>query len=115
MIGSAKTSATAELAPNDPSLAGCREGRPEAIETLFRAYSGMITGVICRLIGPTPDLEDLVQTTFAEALANIARFRGEAKVSTWLCKIAVHVAHHHLRARKVRRHLPIELVAGDRS
>lgn len=108
------TFSSPEIGVNDPSLAGCRAGAPESIETLFRTYGGMVTGVIGRLVGPTPDLEDLVQTTFVEALANLSRFRGEAKLSTWLCKIAVHVAHHHLRAGKVRRHLPLEVVSGDR-
>lgn len=101
----------AEIAADDPCLGGCRVGRPEDVERLFRTYGGMVQGVIGRLVGPTPDFEDLVQTTFLEALANLGRFRGEAKLSTWLCGIAVHVAHHHLRAGKVRRHVPLELVA----
>lgn len=113
MTRSAKAHATAELAADDPCLAGCRAGRPEAIETLFRTYGGMVEGVIGRLVGPTPDFEDLVQTTFLEAMGNLSRFRGEAKLSTWLCGIAVHVAHHHLRAGKVRRHVPLELVTDD--
>jgi RNA polymerase sigma-70 factor (ECF subfamily) len=113
MTRSAKAHATAELAADDPCLAGCRTGRPEAVETLFRTYGGMVEGVIGRLVGPTPDFEDLVQTTFLEAMGNLSRFRGEAKLSTWLCGIAVHVAHHHLRAGKVRRHVPLELVTDD--
>ncbi|HEX3695729.1 MAG TPA: RNA polymerase sigma factor [Polyangia bacterium] len=103
------------MAADDPALAGCRARRPEAVEALYRAYGAMIEGVIGRLVGPTADFEDLVQTTFAEAIANLGRFRGEAKLSTWLCGIAVNVAHHHLRAGKVRRHVPLELVADDRA
>ncbi|HEY1584910.1 MAG TPA: RNA polymerase sigma factor [Polyangia bacterium] len=104
-----------EIAADDPCLVGCRARRPEAVEALYRAYGSMIEGVIGRLVGPTADFEDLVQTTFAEAIANLGRFRGEAKLSTWLCGIAVNVAHHHLRAGKVRRHVPLELVADDRA
>jgi RNA polymerase sigma-70 factor (ECF subfamily) len=115
MTTSDKARAIPELAADDPCVAGCRAGRPEAIETLFRTYGGMVQGVIGRLVGPTPDFEDLVQTTFAEALGNLGRFRGEAKLSTWLCGIAVHVAHHHLRAGKVRRHVPLELVSDERA
>jgi RNA polymerase sigma-70 factor (ECF subfamily) len=111
----AKAHSVPELAADDPCLAGCRAGRPEAIEKLFRTYAGMVEGVIGRIVGPTPDFEDLVQTTFAEALGNLGRFRGEAKISTWLCGIAVHVAHHHLRAGKVRRHVSLELVTDDRA
>jgi RNA polymerase sigma-70 factor (ECF subfamily) len=99
-----------ELTAEDPCIDGCIAGRPQAIAQFFRAYAGMVQGVIARLVGPTPDVEDLVQTTFLEALRNLSRFRGEAKLSTWICGIAVHVAHHHLRAGKVRRHVPLELV-----
>ena len=113
MVPPVKPAAAPEWANDDPALEGCRTGRPEAIEHLFHAFAPTVQGVIGRLVGPTPDFEDLVQATFAEALANLPRFRGEAKLSTWLCAIAVHVAHHHLRSAKVRRHVPLELVAHD--
>jgi RNA polymerase sigma-70 factor (ECF subfamily) len=115
MIPPAKTATEREWEADDPALDACRDGEPQAIERLFNCYAPTVQGVIGRLVGPTPDLEDLVQTTFLEALSNLSRFRGEAKLSTWLCRIAVHVAHHHLRAGKVRRHVPLELVAdgGD--
>jgi RNA polymerase sigma-70 factor, ECF subfamily len=65
--------------------------------------------VIARLTGPTPDLEDLVQTTFIEAFQSLPRYRGEASLKTWVTRIAVHVALHQLRAG-VRRTMPLELV-----
>jgi RNA polymerase sigma-70 factor (ECF subfamily) len=109
--GSIRTARTGT--PDDPCLAGCRAGRPEAIEEFFAAHGGMVERLIARLVGPSPDLEDLVQATFVEVIANLGRFRGEAKLSTWICGIAVHVAHHHLRAGKVRRHVSLELVSED--
>lgn len=102
-----------EWTKDDPALEGCLAGKPEAVARLFHAYAPVVQGLIWRLVGPTADLEDLVQTTFAEALGNLSRFRGAAKLSTWLCGIAVHVAHHHLRAGRVRRHVPLELVVND--
>jgi RNA polymerase sigma-70 factor (ECF subfamily) len=102
-----------ELALDDPCLAGCRAGRPDAIEEFFRSHSAMVERLIARLIGPSADLEDLVQSTFVEVLASLGRFRGEAKLSTWICGIAVHIAHHHLRAGKVRRHVSLELVSDE--
>ena len=68
----------------------------------------MVENVIARLVGATPDVDDLVQTTFVEALRHFYRFRGQSKVSTWLCGIAAHVASHHLRASRIRRHVPLE-------
>jgi RNA polymerase sigma-70 factor (ECF subfamily) len=113
MTPPAKSPAELEWAGEDAAIELCIKGEANAVERLFRAYAPMVQGVISRLVGPTPDFEDLVQTTFAEALGNLSRFRGEAKLSTWLCGIAVHVAHHHLRAGKVRRHVPLELVVND--
>jgi RNA polymerase sigma-70 factor (ECF subfamily) len=102
-----------ERPADDPTLEACRAGEPAAVEWLFRTYMPAVQGIISRLVGPTPDFEDLVQTTFVEALRTLSGFRGEAKLSTWLCRIAVHVAQHHLRAGKIRRHVPLELVADD--
>jgi RNA polymerase sigma-70 factor (ECF subfamily) len=97
----------------DPCLEGCLSGQREPIEQLFHAHRAMVERLIGRLVGPSPDLEDLVQSTFVEVLHNLPRYRGEAKLSTWICGIAVHVAHHHLRAGKVRRHVSLELVSKD--
>jgi RNA polymerase sigma-70 factor (ECF subfamily) len=110
MASPAKPPAEQEWAPDAPMLEACRAGQPEAIERLFRTYAPVVEAVIDRLVGPTPDFEDLVQSTFLEAIGSISRFRGEAKLSTWLCQIAVHIANHHLRSGRVRRHVPLELV-----
>jgi RNA polymerase sigma-70 factor (ECF subfamily) len=94
---------------NPALVAGCRAGDPASLDRFFRAHVRYVERVIARLTGPTPDLEDLVQTTFIQAFQSFARFRGEASVKTWITRIAVHVALHQLRAG-VRRSVPLELV-----
>jgi RNA polymerase sigma-70 factor (ECF subfamily) len=89
---------------------GCRSGDRAALDRLFREHVRIVEGVLARLVGPSPDLEDLVQTTFLEALRSLPRYRGEASLSTWVTRIGVHVAYHHLR-RGARRAAPLELVA----
>jgi RNA polymerase sigma-70 factor (ECF subfamily) len=93
---------------------GCRAGDRAALDRFFRDYVRRVERVLGRVVGPTPDLEDLVQATFVEALRSFARYRGEASMATWVTRIAVHVAHHHLR-RGVRRVLPLELVPEEPS
>lgn len=101
--------------PVDPNgdestlVVGCRAGDRQALDQFFRRYADRVERVIGRLVGPTPDLEDMVQTTFIEAIGSFQRFRGEASLATWVTRIAVHVAHHHLR-RGVRRLTPIDLL-----
>jgi RNA polymerase sigma-70 factor (ECF subfamily) len=86
----------------------------DTVSDLVRDHSATIQRLITRLVGRTPDVEDLVQMTFAEAVGSMPRYQGRARLSTWLCGIAVHVAHHHLRARQLRRHLHLDpLLEGE--
>jgi RNA polymerase sigma-70 factor (ECF subfamily) len=110
LAGTKKRSATTALP--DSWLDACRAGRPEALAELFSTHRPVVERLLGRLVGPTPDLEDLVQSTFVEVLRNLHRFRGEAKLATWICGIGVHIAHRHLRAGKIRRHVSLELVAS---
>jgi RNA polymerase sigma-70 factor, ECF subfamily len=80
-------------------IAGCRRGEPQAQAELYRTYRSQILGHLYRLLGGPHDLEDALQDTFVEAFRSIARFRGEAKLSTWLHGIAVHIALRRLRSR----------------
>jgi RNA polymerase sigma-70 factor (ECF subfamily) len=85
-----------------------------SIEHLFRQHGQVVRAVLLRLVGPCAELEDLEQTTFFEALRSLSRFRGDAKPSTWICGIAAHVAHHHLRAKRVRRHVSLDEFSSDK-
>jgi RNA polymerase sigma-70 factor (ECF subfamily) len=96
--------------PSEQCLAGCRAGDQRAIEELFRTHVALVERVLGRLVGPVADLEDLVQTVFLEAISALTRYRGEASFKTWLLSIAAHVGQHYLRAGRVRRHVPLDLV-----
>ena len=91
-------------------VAGCRAGDRDSLDRFFRAYVSCVERVIVRLLGPSSDLQDLVQSTFIEAIQSFDRYRGEASLKTWVTRIAVHLSMHQLRAG-VRRHVPLELVA----
>jgi RNA polymerase sigma-70 factor (ECF subfamily) len=95
--------------PEAALLEGCRAGDAQALDQFYRTYVDRVARVIGRLVGPTPDLADLVQATFVEALRSLSRFRGEASLGTWVIRIGVHVAKHHLR-RELRRPVPLELL-----
>jgi len=99
---------------DDPAMvAGCRAGEASSLEQFFVTHVRYVERVIARLTGPTPDLEDLVQTTFIQAFQSFGRYRGEASLKTWVTRIAVHTALHQLRSG-VRRMVPLEVVSdGD--
>jgi RNA polymerase sigma-70 factor (ECF subfamily) len=64
----------------------------------FPAHRDKLVAMLARLVGAT-EAEDLVNETLLRAMAAISGFRGEAELGTWLHRIAVNLAHDHLRRR----------------
>lgn len=79
-----------------------RNGDHAAFESLIREHQGMIHALTYRMTGSLADARDLTQETFIRAFRQLATFRGEAKFSSWLCRIAVN-ACLNWRARESRR------------
>ena len=79
-----------------------QSGSPAAFETLVRNHQRMIHSLTFRMTGSLADAEDLAQETFIRAYDQIGAFRGTAKFSTWLYRIAVNTCLNW-RQSEVRR------------
>ena len=66
-----------------------RQGDPESFELLVREHQRMIHSLCYRMTGSLADAEDLAQETFIQAYRHWAGFRAEARLSSWLYRIAV--------------------------
>ena len=66
-----------------------QKGSPAAFEALVHQHQRMIHSLTFRMTGSLADAEDLAQETFLRAYEQIGTFRGTAKFSTWLYRIAV--------------------------
>ena len=66
-----------------------RSGEPDAFEVLIHEHQRMIHSLCYRMTGSLADAQDLAQETFIQAYSHWADFRGDAKVSSWLYRIAV--------------------------
>jgi len=62
----------------------CRRHDPEAWAALYRDQARPLASYLRRLAGPQADAGDLVQQVFTLAIASIDRFRGDARITTWL-------------------------------
>ena len=66
---------------------------PEEVSNAFslivKEYSEQLYWQIRRLVLSHDDANDILQDTFLKAWNNIQYFRGDAKISTWLYKIAL--------------------------
>lgn len=79
-----------------------REGDRRACDQFYREHRRMVAATLFRILGDRSELEDVVQEVFVIAFRGIERFRGDARLSTWLYRICVNVALARLRARSRR-------------
>src|ERR1035438_10184043 len=75
--------------PDEDLVLQCQNGNPAAFESLIRNHQRMIHSLTFRMTGSLADAEDLAQETFIRAYEQIGSYRGAAKFSTWLYRIAV--------------------------
>lgn len=61
----------------------------QGFEKLVAQYSEQLYWQIRRMVLSHEDANDLLQNTFIKAWTNIDYFRGDAKLSTWLYRIAL--------------------------
>lgn len=85
----------------EPALAA----PPIDLDVVYREHATSVGRWVKRLGGPCIDSEDAVHEVFLVAQRRLGEFRGEARVTTWLYRIAERVARHHRRRARLRRWL----------
>ncbi len=80
----------------------CRAGDLAAFEAIYRAHSGRLYSVACRVLGNPTDAEDMLQEIFLAAHRKFETFRGESALGTWLYRLAMNLCLDHLRSRAAR-------------
>lgn len=88
---------------NDAELvAAIQAGDYDAFEALVRRFSDRVYRLAWSFVRNDAEAEDVAQETFLNVYRAIERFRGEAKVGSWIYRITVNTALMRLR-RKRRR------------
>ena len=77
------------------------------IEEVYKEYSNTVYKYLFCLTGKEEIAEDLTQETFAIAIKQINKFRGDCKISVWLCQIAKHLWYKELKKRKKNKNISI--------
>lgn len=74
-------------------------------ERTYKEYSKLVYRYLLKIGCPSQDAEDITHDTFVKALLYIEQYRGDAKLSIWLCQIAKNTWFNKLKKQK--RELPI--------
>lgn len=94
-------------------LRAAADGDREAAERLVEGTYRAVYGALHRLAGGDPDLAaDLTQEAYRKAWSALPGFRGRARFSTWLYRIAYTTFVSH--ARRPRRLLPLDEEQAER-
>lgn len=57
--------------------------------------------------------EEITQEAFFKALKNINSFKGNCKLSTWLCKIAKNTFYSYMKKQNGQVDYPLEIIISD--
>lgn len=91
-----------QLKSADPNL------QRQAFEQVVSFYSEKLYRQIRKMVLSHDDANDLLQNTFIKAWMNIDLFRGEAKLSTWLYKIAVNESITFLNKQRAQNNVSLD-------
>lgn len=88
-----------------------------AFNDLVRAYERRVFGLVFRMLGNREEAEDLAQEVFVQVFKAIDQFRGDARLSTWVYRIAVNLCKNrskYLSRRHTNKQDDIDAL-GDRA
>jgi RNA polymerase sigma-70 factor (ECF subfamily) len=93
---------TAAESSDEAFAARAAAGDDAAFEALVVRYQHRVFRLACRLTSET-DAPDVVQETFLQIYRHLSTFRGDARFSTWVYRVATN-ASLMLRRARARRH-----------
>lgn len=91
------------------------KGNSSAYAPLVEKYKSMVYTICFKIVRKSEEAEELAQDTFLKAFDKLDKFRGEAKFSTWLYRIAYNAAISMTRKRRLEVHALDDFVISNYS
>jgi RNA polymerase sigma-70 factor (ECF subfamily) len=76
------------------------KGDLHAFEILVKEYQRLVVFIVGKIVVNKEDIEDVCQEVFIKVYRNLAGFRFQSKLSTWIARIAWLTAVNHSRDRR---------------
>ncbi|MCF0182046.1 MAG: RNA polymerase sigma factor [Muribaculaceae bacterium] len=80
----------------------------DAFGKVIEHYSSTLYWHIRRMVFDHDDANDVLQNTFIKAWTSIDNFRGDAKLSTWLYKIAINESITFINKQKAANNISLD-------
>lgn len=88
-------------------------GHPQAFNEIVRRYQDKVFNAVFRHVGDYNDAHDIVQQAFLNAYRNLATFKEESNLGTWLYRIAFNQSVSFFRSRSRKRAVSFDGRAGE--
>jgi len=85
-----------------------RVGDHEAFAAVVRLYDRRLRGIAYRVLGDRDRMDDALQEAYVRAFRALPRFRGDARVGTWLFRITYNACLDELARSRKTTHVPLD-------
>jgi RNA polymerase sigma-70 factor (ECF subfamily) len=89
-------------------LERARVGDHEAFAAVVRVYDRRLRGIAYRVLGDRDRMDDALQEAYVRAFRALPRFRGDARVGTWLFRITYNACLDELARSRKTTHVPLD-------
>ncbi len=91
-----------------------KHGDQNAFKQLFEQYKDYVYNICYRMSGNREEAEDTTQDVFIKIFHAIGKFRGEAKLSSWIYRVAVNTCLKKERRKKLTNLMSLEFLFQDK-
>jgi RNA polymerase sigma-70 factor (ECF subfamily) len=77
------------------------KGDNAAFATIIKTTEALVTQIVFKMISSPGDRKDLAQDIYLKAYKNLAGFKFQSKLSTWIAQIAYNACFDHLRKKQL--------------
>ncbi|MFD0680662.1 MULTISPECIES: RNA polymerase sigma factor [unclassified Paenibacillus] len=75
-------------------------GDKQAFSLIINKYKGRVFSLLLKMLGPSPDIQDIAQEIFIKAYNHLQEYKPEHSFSAWLYRITANRSIDELRKRK---------------
>ena len=76
-------------------------GDTNAFGTIIKKTERLVTQIVFKMINTPDDRKDIAQDIYLKAFKNLSSFKFQAKLSTWIARIAYNTSLNYLEKRKL--------------
>lgn len=95
---------------NEDLLAMCAQQSQAALRELYNRFEKPVYGMLLHTLNNRQDAEEALSDVFIKVWKYAGQFKGNAKFTTWLYRIAANTARDYLRNKASRQKLQVQSI-----